>query len=387
MTSILPDAELLARLVAFDTTSHNSNLPIADFICDYLDRPDVRIDRNPSADGEKVNLVVTVGPEVDPDTRDGLVLSGHTDVVPAAEPGWRSDPFALAETETGYVGRGACDMKGFVALAVNQAARASGRSLRRPLTLILTYDEELGTLGAHRFVSTWPRERPLPRRTIVGEPTSMKVVRMHKGHATVSLALPGRGAHSGYPHLGRNAIEAAGKAIRALSELRRALESEHPPNREHFPEVPFVALNVARVHGGTAVNVVPDRCVLDIGFRILPGMKSRPIAERIRAAVDDALDGEPFEMRDVEESPPLLLDEDNDLYTALCRAFDQSETVSVSYATDAGWLHSAGYECLIWGPGSIEVAHKPNEWMPKDEYHRASELLNGFVDRFCAAAR
>ncbi|MEM7351000.1 MAG: acetylornithine deacetylase [Acidobacteriota bacterium] len=386
MQNILSDAELLARLVSFDTTSRNSNLPLAEFISDYLDRPGVRIERNPSADGDKTNLIISVGPETDPERRDGLVLSGHMDVVPADEPEWQSDPFELTETDDSYVGRGACDMKGFVALAVNQVARIDPARLRQPLVLVLTYDEEIGTFGAERFVETWPRDRPLPRRTIVGEPSSLQVVRMHKGHATLNLVFTGRSAHSGYPHLGHNAIETAGRAINALSALRRELEAETPPNREFFPEVPFVALNVATVHGGAAVNIVPDRCVVDVGFRILPGMESAPVAERIRRAVADALGDEPFEISRVEESPPLLLAEDHDLYRTLCQTLDQHDTVSASYATDAGWFDTGGYDCLIWGPGTIEVAHKPNESMPKGEYQRASQLLDGFVEQFCGAA-
>ncbi len=383
MKTRLTDAELLGRLVSFDSTSHNSNLPIADFLCDYLDRPGLRIERNPSDDGDKTNLIVTTGPEVDGSRRDGLVLSGHMDVVPAQEPDWNSDPFVLTETEAAYVGRGACDMKGFVALAVNQAVRASSLDLRQPLALVLTYDEELGTLGARQFASTWPESKPLPRRTIVGEPSSLEVVRMHKGHATVRLTFTGQSAHSGYPHLGKNAIEIAGQAVGALSRLRRELEAESNPNSKHFPTVPFVTLNVACMHGGTAVNIVPDRCTIDAGFRVLPGMSTAPIADRIRGAVREALGAEPFEMGKIEESPPLLLDEDHDLYRTLCETLGQRSTVSVSYATDGGWFHTAGYDCLIWGPGTIEVAHKPNESMPKDEFHRASELLDGFVDHYC----
>ncbi len=393
----LSDAELLARLVAFDTTSCNSNLPLADFISDYLDRPEVVVERVSSPGGEKANLVITVGPRVDGDTRDGLVLCGHMDVVPAEEPEWRTDPFELTETDDSYVGRGACDMKGFVALAVNAAARAAARAAahaaarsagnrpRRPLTLILTYDEELGTLGARHFVDTWPAERPLPRRAIIGEPTSLRAVRLHKGHATVRLTFRGESAHSGYPHLGKNAVEPAGRAVCALADLRRTLEAEGAPHGEHFGEVPFVALNVARLRGGSAVNIVPDRCVIDVGFRVLPGMEARAVAERIRSTVAEAVSGEGthFDFERLEESPPLMLDAGSDLYTAVCDLIGQKETVSVSYATDAGWLASAGFECLIWGPGTIAVAHKPNESMPKDEYARASGLLERLVERFC----
>ena len=383
--SSLSDVELLGRLVAFDSTSQYSNLPIAEFLCDYLDRPGIRIERNPSSAGDKVNLVVTVGPEVDPGSRSGLVLSGHMDVVPAAEPEWRSDPFELTETATAYVGRGACDMKGFVALAVHLAASVEPQRLRHPLVLILTYDEELGCVGAHRFVETWPRERPLPRHAIIGEPTSLRAVRMHKGHAKLRVTVNGRSAHSGYPHLGHNAIEPAGRVINALARLRQSLEGEPCPHREHFPEVPYVSLNVARVAGGTAINIVPDRCVVDFAFRVLPGMETAPITERVRAAVEAALEGEDFVFEVINESPPLLLDEGSEIYREVCGLVGQRRTLSASYTTDAGWLTTAGLECLLFGPGDIEVAHRPNESLPKDEFRRAAELLRELVDRFCVA--
>ncbi len=381
--ALLSDQELLRRLVAFDSTSCNSNLPIADFLADYLERPGIRLERNPSPDGDKTNLVAVAGPEVGAG-REGLTLSGHLDVVPAEEPEWRSDPFELQITDERLIGRGACDMKGFVALAANRLAQAAGRGrLRRPLTLVLTYDEEVGTLGARHFVRTWPQERPLPRRTIVGEPTSLEAVRMHKGFSELAIEVRGESAHSGYPHLGRSAIEPAARAILALADLRRALEGEPCPHAEHFPEVPYVALNVGVVRGGVAVNVVPDRCEIRLSFRVLPGMDSGPIAERVRQAAAEALAGEDFSCREAHASPPVLLAEDHDLYQGLCALFGQERTVSASYATDAGWLQHGGYDCLLWGPGTIEVAHRPNEFMPRDEYRRGGELLARVVDRFC----
>jgi acetylornithine deacetylase len=379
----LSDEELLRRLVAFDSTSRRSNLPIADFLCDYLDRPGVRIERQASPQGDKTNLVVTAGPEVEAGDRPGLTLSGHLDVVPAEEPEWRSDPFELTVTDEKLIGRGACDMKGFVALAANGLATAERAGLRRPLALLLTYDEEVGTLGARHFVDTWPEDRPLPRRTIVGEPTSLAAVRMHKGFCTQRVTIRGESAHSGYPHLGRSAIEPVGRAITALATLRRELESEPCPNAEHFPEVPYVALNVGLVRGGAAVNVVPDRCRIWLGFRVLPGMGSRPVAERVRAAVAEALAGEDFDVEELDEAPPFLLAEDHDLHRGLCRLLGQDRTVSASYATDAGWLQRGGFDCLLWGPGSIAVAHRPNEFMPRAEYRRGGELLKRVVDRFC----
>lgn len=385
-SSTLSDVELLRRLVGFDSTSKNSNLPIAEMICDYLDRPGVRIERFPSPAGDKVNLVITVGPDPDPEQRDGLVLSGHMDVVPAEEPEWQSDPFTLTETPMSYVARGACDMKGFDALAINLAAKVSPRKLRHPLVLILTYDEEIGTVGAHDLVRSWPAERPLPQRAVIGEPTSLEAVRLHKGHSKLRIVLHGKSAHSGYPHLGDNAIEPMGSVIATLAELRRELEGEVCPNREHFPEVPFVALNLAVLRAGAAINIVPDRAELELGFRILPGMEAAPLRERIRQRLTDALGERPFELEKINESPPMLLDEASDLYRAVCALVDQDETVSASYATDAGWLQSLGLDCLLFGPGSIEVAHRPNEHLPKDDFARAPALLERLVERFCYAA-
>ncbi len=387
--AILSDVELLRRLVGFDSTSRNSNLPIADFICDYLDRPGVRVTRHPSPDGEKTNLVVLVGPEPDAD-RAGLMLSGHMDVVPAEEPEWRSDPFELTETDTAWVGRGACDMKGFVALAINTAARAAAAraataELRSPLALVLTYDEEVGTLGAHHFARTWPAERPLPRAAVIGEPTSLEVVRLHKGHCKLHLELTGKSAHSGYPHLGQSAIEPAGRAIVALARLRRALESESCPHGEHFPEVPFVALNVARIEGGSAVNIIPDRCRIDLGFRVLPGMEAGQIAEQVETALAEALPEGGYVLEHGGESPPLATSEEAGIYRDACALVDQTATVSASYATDAGWFQTAGFECVLFGPGTIAVAHRPNESIPKHELARGAELLARLVESRCAA--
>ena len=238
----LSDEALLESLVAFDTTSRLSNLPLADFVADYLDRPGIRVERMWSDDRTKANLIVRSGPERE--AGDGLTLSGHMDVVPAEEPEWRSDPFALTRSGDTYVGRGTADMKGFLALAINRMAAVDPAALRHPLALLLTYDEEIGTLGARRFASAGSETHQLPADVIIGEPTSLRVVRLHKGMLRIRLDFRGQAAHSGYPHLGRNAIEPAARAIVALADLRQTMEAERPPNGEHFPEVPFAALNV-----------------------------------------------------------------------------------------------------------------------------------------------
>ena len=380
---LLSDAALLERLLAFDTTSRLSNLPLADFVSDYLDRPAVRVEQMRSQDGAKANLIIRAGPERE--DGEGLTLSGHMDVVPADEPEWRSPPFTLTRAGETYVGRGAADMKGFLALAINRLARSDPDRLNCPLALLLTYDEEVGTLGARRFAERRDEAPALPRDVIIGEPTSLRVVRLHKGMIRLQLAFGGRAAHSGYPHLGRNAIEPAARAIGALAKLRVEMEAERPPHGEHFPDVPYAALNVGLVSGGSAANVIPDRCTVQVGIRLLPEMKAEEMTERVRATVAQALPEERFELTWLGESPAMRLDERAALHRELCGMVGQHGTESVAFATDGGWLQTVGLRCAVFGPGSIEVAHRPNEFLPIAEFERAGELLDEIIGRRCLA--
>lgn len=382
MAALLSDQDLLARLVAFDSVSRNSTRPIAEFIADYLARPGVRIHRNEAHGGEKANLVIELGPEPD-GSRRGLVLSGHMDVVPADEEGWETDPFTLARRGDALVGRGAADMKGFLALAMNRAAGHHPRDLSSPLILLFTFDEELGTLGAKHFVDTWPAPERLPRDAIIGEPTGLRVVRMHKGYLKLRLTLRGVPAHSGYPHLGRSAIEPAARAVSTLAELRRELETERPRHHEHFPEVPYAPLNVGVVSGGVAVNVVPERCVVEFGIRLLPEMASDAIIARLRERLAVALEGEEWTLGTIGNSPPMMLSADAPLYRDLCDTVHQTDTRGVHFATDAGWFATVGLECVIFGPGAIEVAHKPNEFVPLAELERAGAVLEQMIRDRC----
>ena len=382
MTSLLSNTALLERLVAFDSVSRNSNLPIADFIAGYLDRPGVRIDRVPSADGSKTNLVIMAGPQTG--GPEGLALSGHMDVVPADEPEWESHPFELTRRGDHLYGRGVADMKGFLALAMNQLASNDPARLRQPLALIFTYDEEVGTMGARRIAEHWTRPEVLPRRTVIGEPTELRVARMHKGHIRLRVTFLGRPAHSGYPHLGYNAIEPAGKAIVALSELRAELERERPALGQFFDPVPFVTLNVAQVAGGVAVNIIPERCVLDVGLRLLPGMERDPVIHRIRERLLGALGTAPFEFELVNESPPMLVAGEAEIFKACCAEVAQTGEHTIAYTTDGGWFQRAGLECVVFGPGSIEVAHRPNESIAMDQLQAGAEILDRLVRKFCS---
>ncbi len=370
--------------MGFDTTSHLSNLPMVEFLSEYLDRPGVRVARVPSAAGDKTNLLVIAGPERQDGS--GLMLSGHMDVVPAGEADWRSDPFTLTESGDTLVARGAADMKGFLALATNCLASLDVGTMRSPLALLFTYDEETGTHGARRFSETWADRAALPNSVIIGEPTSLEVVRAHKGMLRLGLDFTGRAAHSGYPHLGRSAIEPAARAILALAELQRQMEQERPQHAEQFPDVPFAAINVGTVRGGSAANVIPDRCEMDIGIRLLPGMAAEDMVERIRTTVTAAAGNAPFSLEYGSESPAMILGEDAEIYRQLTEAMGQRESRSVMFATDAGWLQRMGLQCVLFGPGSIEVAHRANEFIPIAQLGRAKEVLHQIVYQRCVAA-
>jgi len=374
--AVLSDAELLARLVAFDSTSRNSNLPIADFICDYAGGV---AERQESPDGTKTNLVLRFGP--DSESREGLVLCGHMDVVPAEEPEWSSDPFVLRDDGERLYGRGTCDMKGFLAVALNAALEA--RELKAPLVLVLTYDEEVGTRGARRLVEHWPGIDRLPRGAIVGEPTMLRVVSMHKGHCEMRVTLKGRSAHSGFPHLGRNAIEAAGRVIAAMRGLRHELERHGGPNADRYPESPYVTLNLGTIRGGSAVNVIADRCEIDLGARLLPGMGLNDLVPRVREKVQAAAGEDPVELEVLSESPPLGLDDSAPVLRLLCNLTGQEGGEAVSYATDAGWLARADMECAICGPGAIEAAHRPDEHLSRAQLRAARELCAEAIRCMC----
>ena len=375
---MLTDLDLLARLVSFDSTSSKSNVPLADFICEYAGSG-ASITRVPSPIEPKTTLVIRFGPETT-DDRDGLILSGHMDVVPALEPDWKSNPFELTEREGRLHGRGAADMKGFLAIALNAAVRMAKQRLRAPLVLIYTYDEEVGTLGAKQFLEQWPKENVLPRNTVIGEPTSLRAVVAHKGHAKVTIRTRGQNAHSGYPHLGRNAIEPMVKIIVALSKLREELESVRTAASSLFSTVPYPPLNLGVVQGGTAVNIVPAACQLDVGFRGLPGMDATEVIERIREAARDAAE---CEADLISNSPPFHLRVGSNIEPIVRAHAVDSTDRTVNFATDAGWLQQLDLDCIIFGPGTIEVAHRANEFVPMDELARGARILDAMIRQCC----
>ncbi|MDG2422494.1 MAG: M20 family metallopeptidase [Phycisphaerales bacterium] len=376
---LIDDRELLAKLVGLDTTSARSNRDAIDAICDYLDRPGLRLHRLAAGEG-KENLVVEAGP--DDGTGSGLTLSGHLDCVPTGE-GWTTDPFELIERDGALFGRGACDMKGFDALAINALARAASQELSAPLALVLTCDEEIGGVGAACLVDSWPSDHVLPRSTIIGEPTLLKVVRMHKGHLKFYVRIHGSPGHSGNPTAGRNALAAGASAVGVLSGIAKAFQEMRTDTSAYFDDVSHPVLAVVGMESGQAWNIIPDECEIRCGLRVLPDQDAAVVLDDIRDALGSALKGFQWELVVYNDNPPLCTSEEAEVNDLACGAVRQDRSIGVSFCSDGGHLAKLGLECVLWGPGSIEQAHQADEFISLEQLNLGADLLKAAITQQC----
>ena len=369
--------EMLARLVAFDTTSRESNLALIDFIREYLAGHGIASRLFFNETQTKANLYATIGPEAP----GGVVLSGHTDVVPVDGQSWRSDPFTLEEREGRLYGRGAADMKGFIASTLALVPEFVAGVTRTPLHLAFSYDEEVGCAGVHSMVRHIAGHLPRPRAVIVGEPTLMQAVNSHKGIRTYTTEVTGLEAHSSLPHLGVNAIDVAVRLINYLHALRSEMHRQGDASGRFDP--PYTSIHVGVIEGGTALNIVPRRCRFQWEIRPLPGQDPDEIAARFRAyAHDDVLP----EIRAVSEQadivirqradvPPLAPLEGSPAEALITALSGSNELLAVSYTTEAGIFQDAGIPAVICGPGSIDQAHKPDEFIGLPELAACDAFL------------
>ncbi|EYF08658.1 acetylornithine deacetylase [Chondromyces apiculatus] len=370
---------LLERLVAFPTVSRDSNLPLIDFVEDLLRAHGIAATRVPSDDGTKANLHATIGPEVP----DGIVLSGHTDVVPVDGQPWDTDPFTLVEKDGRLHARGAVDMKAFIATAL--ALIPEMKALKRPIHLALSYDEEVGCAGAPRLIREICARVPRPRAVIVGEPTSLRVATAHKGIAVYRTTVTGHEAHSSLTHRGVSAVMTAARLITWLDD--RARERLADPQTESGFEPPCTSIHVGKVQGGTAVNIISRHCEFWWDVRTLPGDSAPAIAEALTRYADEAL--LPDMRRVAPEvaitteallgAPGLRHDPDS-AATALALALTGArETGRVPFATEAGLFQEAGIPAVVCGPGSIDQAHQPNEYITLDQLHAGEAFLRRLI--------
>jgi acetylornithine deacetylase len=373
--------ELLARLVAFDTTSHKTNIPLIEFVEAYLARHGIASQRVPMADGLKSSLFATVG---DGDTG-GIALSGHTDVVPVASQAWDTNPFELIERDGKLYGRGACDMKGYLACALALVPDLKARKLKIPFHLAFSYDEEVGCTGVRPMVAELGKSMPRPRYVFVGEPSKMSVVDAHKGPVRWRVELTGRAAHSSMPHYGVNAIAYAGRMIGELLRMEEELKAS--TRIERF-DPPWTTMQVTQIEGGTATNVVPVPCWFGWETRALPGFDPFTLDRRLRAFAEEKC--LPEMRRIAPESdikvivtnhvPAYAADTASGIIPLTLKLAQQNETYAVSYCTEAGIFQDGGAPAIICGPGDIAQAHTANEFIRVEELEKCLAFLARLAD-------
>ncbi len=373
--------EMLARLVAFDTTSHKTNIPLIRFVEDYLLHHGVTSQRVTTADGLKASLYATIGPA----GIGGVALSGHTDVVPVVGQAWDTDPFTLTERDGRLYGRGACDMKGFVACVLAAVPDLVQRRLTVPIHIALSYDEEVGCTGVRPMIAELGGRLVMPRMVFVGEPTLMTVVDAHKGPVRWNVEVSGRAAHSSMAPLGVNSITYAARLIGELEAIEADLKAA-PPSPRFDP--PYATLQVTEITGGTASNIVPVTCSFGWEIRALPGLDVRAIEARLtrfaetrclpqmRATAPEA----DIKIRRTNEVPPFGAEAGSEVVGLALKLAQQNETFAVSYATEAGLFQSGGAPSVVIGPGNIAQAHTANEWVETAELQRCSAFIGRLAD-------
>ncbi|MGB5082867.1 MAG: acetylornithine deacetylase [Burkholderiales bacterium] len=378
--------ELLEALIGFDTVSRNSNLGLIEWIRDYLKRLGIESRLSYDATRNKANLFATLGGSREP----GLALCGHTDVVPVDGQPWDSDPFKAARREDRLYGRGSADMKGFIACTLAAAPMFLEAPLKRPVHLAYTYDEEVGCLGAPVLLRDLQAAGIRPSGCIIGEPTGMQVMIGHKGHRRYRCQVHGLEAHSSLAASGVNAIEYAARLIARLREIALELR-EHGPRDESF-SVPYFTMSTGTIRGGTAANIVPRECEFHFDLRYLPGADADAPVERLRQYAARTLLPE---MRrgaadtsiriEMEEDAPALSTASDDRLTCLgTRLAHDARLGRVPFATDGGHFHRAGIPTIVIGPGSIEQAHKPNEYVSLGQIAKCDQFLANLKDEMCA---
>jgi acetylornithine deacetylase len=372
--------ELIRRLVAFDTVSARSNLALIGFVRDYLEAHGIGSRLTFDAAGNKANLLAAIGPSVP----GGIVLSGHTDVVPTAGQPWDSDPFTAVERDGRLYGRGTADMKSFLAVALALVPEFLAARLRVPIYLALSYDEEVGCLGVGGLLADMAA-LPRPAAAIIGEPTSMQLINRHKGFYPFATTVTGRDGHSSRTHRGVNAIAYAAEIIAFLSRLADEIARQGPFDDGFDP--PYTTINVGTIGGGAAVNIIARRCSFEWELRPTPGFDVDALRRRFDAFVASLLP----RMRAVASeadvattlrsaSPPLVPDADSPAEALVRRLTGANAAGAVSFGTEASRFQRAGIPAVICGPGSIDQAHQPNEFIAVDQIEACIAFLRKLKD-------
>jgi acetylornithine deacetylase len=375
--------DMIRRLIAFDTTSRDSNLALIDYVRDYLKHLAIESQLVFDETGKKANLFATFGP----DDRPGLMLSGHTDVVPVDGQDWATDPFKVAQKDGLLYGRGTSDMKSFIAVLLTMAPEFAKAKLKAPLHFAFSYDEEVGCIGVRRLIAELSKRKVKPMACVVGEPTSMKVIRAHKGKLSARAHVHGFECHSSLAPKGVNAIQYAAETITYISRMAKRIAETGPFDREY--DIPHTTCHTGVIQGGTALNIVPKDCWFDFEFRHLPADDPEKLYQEVRDFAEKTLQPEMqkinrdtgFSWEPLSSFPGLETSEDAEVTQLAKAASGGNATAKVAFGTEAGLFDQSGIPTIICGPGSIEQAHKPNEFVAIDQVAQCETFLRRLVER------
>ena len=378
--------DMLRRLIAYPTISADSNLQMIEFLAVYLDHLGADVLLNHSPDGKKANLFATLGQGHE----NGVLLSGHTDVVPVADQDWSHDPFDMIERDGRLYGRGTCDMKGFIAACLSKARDYANLPLKTPVHFAFTYDEETGCIGAQGLAKWLQEQGILPRIAIIGEPTGMKAIEGHKGCCEYTTHFHGKAGHGSMPDIGVNAVEYALRYGTKLIDIAQNLQARAPDKSRFDP--PWTTLNIGRITGGNIHNVIPENCNMDWEFRPVQDTDFTYVKETIETYVNDTLRPE-MQRRDpnanitteiVGEVVGLEPTDKNEARDIVFELTGQNHADVVPFGTEAGIFAALGMSVVVCGPGSIEQAHKPDEFIELSQLDACLSFLTKLEGKLVA---
>ncbi|WP_374332191.1 acetylornithine deacetylase [Aestuariivirga sp.] len=376
----------LEKLIAFPSVSRDSNLDLIAYVRDFLSGFGIESMLVHNEDGRKANLWASIGPKDVP----GIVLSGHTDVVPVEGQAWSSDPFKMEKHNGNYFGRGTADMKGFIACCLRAAELASSRKLHTPINLAFSYDEEIGCVGVRRLLDLLKDAPVKPRLCIVGEPTLMQAVTAHKGKLGFRVTAHGLEAHSSLAPIGVNAIYMASDLIGAIRAIQKDIAETGLRDGDY--EVAYTTLHVGKMQGGEVMNIVPNRCSFDFEIRYLPEDDERAIVARIKAAAEtiaggyrSVFDKARFEFMELQSYPAMNTPVDSEAVKFVHALTGGNSTGKITFGTEGGLFQQAlGTPAVVCGPGNIAVAHKPDEHVSEAQMAQCDRMLERLVEKLSA---
>ena len=378
--------EMLDKLVSFDTVSSESNLNMIMFIKDYLYAHGIKSHLVFNDLKTKANLFAQVGPDLE----GGVLLSGHTDVVPVKGQNWQTDPFKVKDKNNRLFGRGTCDMKGFNAIILAAVPTMIRNNLKKPVQIALSYDEEVGCLGAPRMIKEIQSVLPKAAAAIVGEPTMLQIVDGHKTSVGITTQVRGFEVHSSLMHTGVSAVMNASKLVAWLAEQTEKNKRVLPVNESKQFDPPYSTLHVGMIKGGTAGNITAKDCKFSLDIRCLPGEDSETWIEKYKSYVSlvekemKAINHDVEIKIELAHFVPGLKPENNGLAEQLVRKITRKNgTQKVSYGTEAGQYQKAGYSTIICGPGSIKQAHQPNEYIEKSQIYEGEKFMSELIKSIC----